>query len=85
MFDYDNSYTVKPLKITDRAIFLVVFMLLLPYYQMLGKPLIMTAKTSTHALDIQCFVHSREVTTQSYYDPLVIVFFSYRVNLKVEI
>ena len=57
-YDYDNSYMVKPLKITDRANFLVVFTL--APYQMLGKPLIMTAKTSTHALDIQCFVHSKE-------------------------
>ena len=58
MVDYDNSYTVKPLKITDRANFLFVFTLL--PYQILGKPLILTAKTSMYALDIQCFVHSRE-------------------------
>ena len=89
-YDYDKLYIVKPLKITDHDNFLEVFVLL-PYYQMLGKPLSMTAKTSMHALDIQCYVHSRDcyhsLATKSHYDPLVIVHvcFSYRVNLKVEI
>ena len=84
-----TTHIVKPLKITDRDNFLLVFMLL--PYQMLGKPLILTSKTSMYALGIQCYVHSRDgyhsLATKSHYNPLVIVhiFFSYRVNLKVEI